>query len=94
MTFRPAKTSIFFDARLIPRSTRVPGEEPPPGELRPGELGTNQVDGSPFIGKADGTAVRFPVTNGVRQIVKLSQAEYDALVSAGQVDAATLYLVT
>lgn len=94
MTFRSAKTSIFFDARLIPRSTRVPGEVPPAGEVRPGELAVNTADGTLFVGGLDGTASRFAQSDDLRRVVVMTQSEYDAITAAGTVEATTLYVVT
>lgn len=51
----------FFDhlisqSNIRLRRSSVPGETPPAGALRPGEIAVNSADGVVFIGRNDGTA--------------------------------------
>jgi hypothetical protein len=64
----------------------VPGEMPEPGSLAEGELALNSADN--VLYHRDG---QFPGAVGVKQIVTITQAAYDALAVKS---ATTLYIVT
>jgi hypothetical protein len=45
-----------------------------------------------YVGKTDGTAGMIPGAVGIKQIVKLTQAQYDAITATAS--ATTLYIIT
>jgi hypothetical protein len=98
-------TRIFRVIRLSTR--RRPAEntvDGAPTTLTPGELVYGEAENKFYICKNDSTIIEWnsgvlsdprlvpnslPITN----MVRISQANYDALVSAGQTDATTLYVI-
>jgi hypothetical protein len=78
-------------SRFRLRRSSTPGEVPATQELRLGELAINAADGVMYVGKNDNTAGVIPGATGVRKIVALTQAAYDALATK---DEQTLYVIT
>lgn len=85
----PYSDSAFTAGRLFPQSSRTPNDTP---SLRSGELASNAADGVMYVGKTDGTAGMIPGAVGIKQIVKLTQAQYDAITATAS--ATTLYIIT
>lgn len=68
----------------------VAGEFPSQGELTAGEIAVNAADGVTYVGKVDGSVGVLPTAIGIRQIISLTQAQYDAIESK---DESTLYVI-
>ena len=72
------------------RESIVAGEAPVAAELAEGEVALNSTDGTLYAKSAAGAVRSFPSASGFKNIVSLTQAEYDALTPV----ATTLYIVT
>jgi hypothetical protein len=73
------------------RESVVVNEAPTAAELEEGELALNSADGTLYFQTSSGTIRQFPGTTGIKQIVALTQAAYDALATK---DSQTLYIIT
>ena len=79
-------------SRVRLRRSSIAGVAPSTGELRPGEPAINAADGVLYVGKTDGTAGVVPGASGIRNIVTLTQAQYNAITATAS--ATTLYIIT
>jgi hypothetical protein len=79
-------------SRVRLRRSFTAGEAPALNELRPGEPAINAADGCLYVGTTTGSATPVPGAPGIRQIVTLSQAAYDAITATASTT--TLYIVT
>lgn len=72
------------------RESIVASEAPLTTELEEGELALNSNDGVLYFQTSANTIGQFPSATGIKKIVKLTQAQYDALTP----DTSTLYIIT
>jgi len=86
--------SMWFDGVVKFRRSETPGEEPTPGDVRPGEIVTNPNDEAIWVGGLLPTPQRLAVAEGFDRIRVLTQGEYDTLVAEGKVVPTALYIVT
>jgi hypothetical protein len=86
------KPPYVADKSYVPRRTDAPGQSP--AELRQGEMGTNEHDGTVHVMKSDGRVATLATAGGFSRIEAISQSEYDALVSATATISTVLYVVT
>lgn len=79
-------------SRVRLRRSFAAGEAPQSNELRPGEAAVNAADGVIYVGQSDRSAGVVPGAVGITKIVKLTQAQYNAITATAA--ATTLYIVT
>lgn len=73
------------------RISRTSGESVGTNELEEGELALNSSDGVLYFQTASDTVGQFPSATGIKNIVSITQAAYDALATK---DTSTLYVIT
>ena len=88
----PEKPPYQADKTYVPRRVEEPGVAP--ALLLPGEIGSNESDGTLHVRRSNGSTSTLPTAQGFHSIVTLSQTEYDALVAATATISTTLYVVT
>lgn len=84
------RDSIVAGGKVRVKNSAEAGDTPSGGALVTGELALNSADGTLHYAKASGGIGTFPSASGFKNIVSLTQAEYDALTPV----ATTLYIVT
>lgn len=73
------------------RSSITADEAPTTNELEEGELALNSADGVLYFQTASDSVSQVPSSTGIKNIVSISQAAYDALAVK---DTETLYVIT
>jgi hypothetical protein len=73
------------------RTSNTASETPTVNELEEGELALNAADGTLYFQTASDAVAQFPGSTGIKSIVSISQAAYDALAVK---DSSTLYVIT
>jgi hypothetical protein len=89
MADKPPYTTA--DRRYVPTRSDAPGEAP---ALQIGEVGTNEVDGTCYVMRANGNVAKLPTAKGFSSIEVLPQSQYDALIAATATISTVLYVVT
>ena len=73
------------------RTSITAGEAPTTNELEEGELSLNSADGVLYFQTAADSVSQVPSSTGIKNIVSISQVDYDALAVK---DSSTLYVIT